>query len=156
MSIYAKNTSVSVEKSRGEIEAILSRYGASSFAYATGDGKAFIKFSADGRQILFVLELPDRKDRAFTHTRGGKGNQEWTDAVAYQKWEQACRQRWRALALSIKSKLESVQSGISTFEEEFMSRIILPGGKTVGQHLKPAIETAYQSGKIPPMMLEFK
>lgn len=32
---YAKDTSVSVEKSRAEIETTLARYGAESFAYAT-------------------------------------------------------------------------------------------------------------------------
>ena len=50
MSIYAKGTSVSVEKSRGEIETILARYGASAFAYATNMGKAMIQFQANNQK----------------------------------------------------------------------------------------------------------
>lgn len=155
MSIYASQTSVSVEKSRAEIESTLSRYGAGSFAYATDGAKAMIKFQAHDRYIRFILDLPDRKDRIFTHTRGGKGHSEWTDEVAYKKWEQACRQKWRCLALAIKAKLESVESGIATFEEEFLAHIVMPNGQTVGHHMIPQIESAYKSGKM-PAQLEFK
>lgn len=156
MSIYAKNTSVSVEKSRAEIESILSRYGASAFAYATQQDKAMIQFHADDRRIMFVLNLPDRKERRFTHTRGGKGPTEWTDEHAYKLWEQACRQIWRCLALAIKAKLEAVESGIASFEDEFMAHIVMPDGKTVSHHMKPQIAEAYQTGKFKPLALEFK
>ncbi len=155
MSIYAKNTIVSVEKSKGEIERTLGRYGASAFAYATSNNKAMIQFKTNDRHIMFVLNLPDRKDRRFTHTRGGKGDQEWLDYVQQEKWEQACRQNWRALALSIKAKLEVVESGIATFENEFMAHIMMPDGKTVGQHMTPQIESAYKSGKMPALLPHF-
>ncbi len=154
MSIYAKNTSVAVEKSRGEIESILSRYGASGFAYATSNDKAMIQFQASGRRVMFVLVLPNKKDRIFTHTRGGKGNQEWVDEVAYAKWEQACRQIWRAMALGIKAKLEFVNAGISVFEDEFMANIVMPDGKTVSHHMRPRIEQAYQNNKMPALGFE--
>lgn len=156
MSIYAKNTMVSVEKSRAEIESILSRYGATAFAYATQQDKAMIQFHADDRRIMFVLNLPDRKDRRFTHTRGGKGSSEWKDERAYQLWEQACRQIWRSLALIIKAKLEAIERGITTFEDEFMARIVMPGGKTLAEHMKPVIENSYKTGKFQPLALDFK
>jgi hypothetical protein len=47
---------------------------------------------------------------------------------AYKAWKQAYHQRWRALALAIKA----VESGIATFEEEFLAHIALPNGSTVG------------------------
>lgn len=155
---YAKNTNVSVEKSRGEIESTLAKYGASKFAYMTDNSKAMIQFEADSRRIMFVLELPSKIDREFTHrTWGGKIREDKvSDSEAFDKWERACREKWRALALSIKSRLVSVESGIDTFEEAFMSRIIMPGGKTVGQHMRPAIEEAYKTGKFNAMQLEFK
>lgn len=154
MSIYAKNTSVSVEKSRAEIESILSRYGASAFAYANNNSKAMIQFQADGRRVMFVLQLPDKKEKRFTHTRGGKGYSEWTDEYAYKLWEKACRQIWRAMALGIKAKLEFVHAGISIFEDEFMANIVLPGGKTVGEHMRPKIEEAYKSNKLPALTFQ--
>ena len=39
---YAKNTNVSSELSRIEIEKILVRYGAENFAYATASGKSLM------------------------------------------------------------------------------------------------------------------
>lgn len=156
MGIYAKHTSVSVDKSRAEIESILSRYGASAFAYATSNDKAMIQFQACNRRVMFVLHLPDKQERRFTHTRGGKGNQKWFPDYAHKLWEQACRQIWRAMALGIKAKLEFVNAGISVFEDEFMANIVMPGGKTVGDHMRPKIEEAYQTNKLPALTFEIK
>ena len=62
------------------------------------------------------------------------------------------RQKWRALALIVKAKLEAVESGIVTFEEEFAMHMILPDGRRVAEHVMPAIEQSYASGNVPPML----
>ncbi len=156
MSIYAKNTEVSVEKSRAEIESTLTRYGATAFAYATNMDKAMLRFEASGRQVVFILGLPDRTDNRFRFPLKGGKLATWLDEMPreaqHDKWERACRQKWRCLALAIKAKLESVESGIATFEEEFMSHIVLPNGQTVGQVMTPQIEAAYKTGSMPPML----
>ena len=153
---YAEGTSVSREQSRIEIERTLTRYGADSFMYATTTDKAMIAFSMCNRQVRFLLPLPDRYSREFTHTPGR--GQKRTDDSAQKEWEQACRQRWRALNLVIKAKLEAVECGISEFEDEFLANIVLPDNRTAGQFLRPQIEQAYQTGTMPPMlpMLEGK
>lgn len=147
MSRYAENTSVAVEKSRAEIEATLDRYGADGFSYATMNGIVQIEFLAQARRIRFVLELPKKDERQFTHTPGR--DLERTPAQAYNAWEQACRQSWRALALVIKAKLEAVEADISSFEEEFGMWVVLPDGRTVGQHVLPMVAQAYESGDMP-------
>lgn len=147
MGKYAANTSVSSELSRLEIEKTLIRYGADNFAYATSAGKALIGFTMYERQIKFILPLPDKNDFRLTPTGRTR-----TENSQYEAWEQACRQRWRALNLVIKAKLEAVECGISVFEDEFMSNIVLPGGQTVGDFMKPQIAQAYISGKIPKML----
>ena len=144
---YAKNTNVSSELSRIEIEKILVRYGADNFAYATAAGKALIGFSLFNRQVKFILPLPKIEDFSLTPT----GRQR-TDKSQYDAWEQACRQRWRALKLVIQAKLEAVECGISVFEDEFMANIVLPGGQTVGDFMKPQIEAAYETGRLPAML----
>lgn len=144
---YAKNTNVSSELSRIEIEKILVRYGADNFAYATAAGKALIGFSLCNRQVKFILPLPKIEDFSLTPT----GRQR-TDKSQYDAWEQACRQRWRALKLVIQAKLEAVECGISVFEDEFMANIVLPGGQTVGDFMKPQIEAAYETGRLPAML----
>jgi hypothetical protein len=151
---YAKNTTVSVEKSRGEIETILARYGAHQFMYGWSREGAMIAFvisiegSGQDRQVRFVLPLPSRDERRFTHhSRGSR-----TADEAERQWEQACRQAWRALALVVKAKLEAVESGIAVFEDEFLAYIVLPDGSTVSDLLGPQLDAAYDpdNGQMPP------
>lgn len=148
MSQYAARTSVPVERSRNEIEQILARYGAKQFMYGWTMQGAIIAFvvtvqSGQDRQVRFELPLPSRDERRFTHhSRGLRAATE-----AEKQWEQACRQRWRALALVVKAKLEAIASGIATFEDEFLAYTMLPSGETVSQWLSPQIEDAYDPDK---------
>lgn len=123
---YAKTTKVPVRQSRDEIEKTLTRYGADQFAYGWSGAKATIAFRADGRFVRFTVAIPESPQEE--------------------------RQRWRALLLVIKAKLEAVDSGIATFEEEFLAHILLPSGRTVGDEVAPAIETAYETGESPPLL----
>lgn len=149
---YAASTSVSTETSRGEIERTLTRYGAESFAYGWKSDQAMIEFAANGRRIRFILTLPDKQDAEFWSTPGGRRQRDPDGAL--KAWEQACRQRWRALSLVIKAKLEAVEADISTFEDEFLSHTVLPNGTTVGQWIGPQIEEAYATGTMPSMLPE--
>jgi hypothetical protein len=141
---YAEGTSVGSDKSRAEIERTLARYGASSFMYGWDQDRAMVGFVAAGRQVRFVLPMPNREDREFTHTPQ-RGNRRST-AQAEEAYEQAVRQRWRALALVIKAKLEAVEAGIVTFDEEFAMHFLLPNGQTVGEFVVPQIDRVYAGG----------
>ena len=139
---YAAGTEVSSEKSRMEIETTLRRYGATGFMYGWQPASAMVAFEAHGRTIKFMLPLPDKTDQKFTHFK--RGGSQWaltprTEAAALAAWEQACRQRWRALALCIKAKLEAVECGITTFEQEFLAHFIAADGRTVGEHIIPQL-----------------
>lgn len=58
----------------------------------------------------------------------------------------------RALALCIKAKLEAVQAGIVTFDEEFLAHFLLPDGKTVGDHWGAQYRTMIEGGQIPKLL----
>ena len=150
MSRYAEKTNVSSEKSRVEIERTLARYGASGFVYGWQGNGALVAFEMSNRRIKFLLPLPSKDAREFTHFEGRDTKRKPT--VVVEAWEQACKQRWRALALAIKAKLEAVACGITSFEEEFMAHIVLPGGQTVGSWMTPQIELAYTNKKMPPLL----
>ena len=150
MSQFAEKTQVSSEQSRAEIERTLSRYGATGFMYGWRDDSDIVAFEMASRRVMFKLPMPDKKAKEFVLTPGGKRQRTPQDAL--KAWEQACRQRWRALALVIKSKLEAVESGITVLEDEFLAHIVLPDGQTVGTAMRPQIEAAYQSGKMPPLL----
>ena len=145
---YAQHTAVSSERSKAEIERLLTRYGATSFASGWQNDQAVIQFHMSSRRIKFVLPLPSKTSKAFTHSKRGIRD----ERTIYKLWEQATRQRWRALALVIKAKMEAVESGISEFEDEFLSNIVMPDGKTVAEHARPMIESAYNTGKVAALL----
>jgi len=139
---YAATTSVSVDSSIQEIRRTIRRYKADRFAYAESTTSATVGFEASGRKVRFDLPLPDRAK--FRVTPAGRAR---TSAGAIDEaHEQACRQVWRALALVIKAKLEAVEAGIVTFEQEFGMHMVLPDGRTVAETVIPAITTAYNTG----------
>ena len=147
---YAENTKVNSEQSRAEIERTIERYGGSEFGYMNTKGRAFIMFFAYERRVQFSLELPDPNDKAFTHTEAR--NKPRTDSARREIYEKSVRQKWRALALCVKAKLEAVDAGITTFEDEFLAHIVLPNGKTTSELVKPAIAKAYESGELPSLL----
>ena len=146
---YAADTSVSVEKSRAEIENTVVRYGATGFVSGWRDREAIISFEMRDRRVRFNLPLPDLNSKEFTHTVTGKRRDVKASRAA---WEQACRQRWRALALSVKAKLEAVESGIFTFEEEFLNHIVTASGLTIGEMIQPRLLEVTRTGKLPPLL----
>lgn len=150
MSRYAAQTSVSADKSRAEIESLLTRYGANGFFYGWQGETALVGFTYSARMIRFELAMPPKNAREFTHTPGRGNRRSADDALA--AWEQATRQRWRALGLVIKAKLEAVESKISTFEAEFLANIVMPNGQTVGAWVGPQLEQAYEHGKMPALL----
>jgi len=139
---YAESTNVSVGRTRAEIEELLMRKGAKQFAYASDDKKAGIGFTVFSRNVRFVVPLPDRNDPQFRFTPARRTRR--SDEETFLAWEQACRTRWRALFLAIKAKLEAVEIGITTFDEEFLAHFVCSDGRTIGEKMIPAIEENIQ------------
>lgn len=130
---YAAKTKVPVDRTRVEIENTLRRYKADQFGSAIDNDahRAMIQFRCQMRIIRFEMELPHNND-------------------------QRLRSKWRALCLAIKAKLESVESGIETFEEAFLAHVVMPNGQTFGKVAIPQIQTAIESGVMPRTLIEFK
>lgn len=148
MSRYASQTTVSVINSKAEIEKTITRYGASNFAsgWDKDRGMAMVQFKLSDRVIRFLIPMPDPNDEEYTTTETGR---ERSVDAAEKAWEQAQRQRWRALNLAIKAKLEMIDSGIETVEQAFCAHIVLPDGSTVGEFVLPQIAQAYETGRMP-------
>jgi len=137
MGKYASKTDVTVSRSKAEIEQLLTLYGCTGFMSAWGALGSTIAFQANGRQVRFFLPEPSRNDPEITMTSSGRDR---TDSQIETAFKQAQKQRWRALLLAIKAKLEAVECGIVTFDQEFLAHIVGPDGQTVGETLIPAIE----------------
>ncbi len=145
---YAEGTSVDPSRSRQEIERTLARFNATAFAYGWEGDQAMVGFVVGDRQVRFYLPLPERTD--VRTTPGGRSR---TTQQIEAALEAETRRRWRALALAIKAKLEVVETGISTFDEEFLAHIVLPDGTQVGPRVLAELEQAKGTGRVAPRML---
>lgn len=130
---YAATTTVTPEASLGEIRRTLARYEADGFAFAEGNGVATLAFRIAGTSVKFSFPLPDPDDPEFTQTPTGRDRK--SKQTARAAYDQAVRQRWRALALGIKAKLELVESGVTTLQMEFLGNMLLGTGETIGDAL---------------------
>lgn len=145
---YAEGTTVSAEKSRVEIETILRRYGASEFASGWDTTRVALMFTAHDRRVRFDMPMPSIEEIPAVDGHGRR----LLPAKRMERLAAEERRRWRALALAIKAKLEVVQSGIAEFEAEFLAHIVMPDGRTVGDHVRPAIQETYEKGVIRPLL----
>lgn len=148
---YAENTSVPVERSKAEIEGMLTRYGADQFVSGWSEREARIQFRAASRYVRFTITTPDPKEERFTQDPRSSWRLR-SEESARKAYEQEVRRLWRALCLVVKAKLEAVSSGIATFEDEFMANIVMPDGKTVSEHARPMIAQAYEGGKVTALL----
>lgn len=146
MTRYAEGTTVAVSKTKGEIEAILTKYGADQYGMAIEAGRAMVAFRIDGRHVRFVLPL-DVRDDEWVWRRPGGGVRSQSDKDKRAAQEE--RRRWRALFLIIKAKLEASTSGIVTLADEFAPYTVLPDGRTVAEWLHPQIDAALEAGTMP-------
>ena len=131
MSLYAQKTKVPIAQSRAEIERLLDRHKAKQYGTAVDYDlrQARVQFRLHERIVRFIITLPDPK-------KYGQG----------ERLAQAERQKWRALLLVIKAKLEAVENSIATFEEEFLAHIVLPNDRTVADYVIPQVAAMYQTG----------
>jgi len=146
---YASNTSVSPEKSQAEIQTVLRRYGAGRFGVMEDHEKAYVMFEFHGLMIQMDVSLPCKTDKKYQRTPTGRPR---SASQMLQEFEQDVRQKWRALLLAIKAKLEAVESGISTIEKEFLAFVVMPDGKRLFEHIQPRLAEMVSTGKIPKLL----
>lgn len=126
---FAEDTKVPVAQSVAEIGKTVARYGGEQFIYAVAEDRVVVGFTKDGRQVRFqVSQSADAQDN---------------------------RRLCRALLLVLKAKLEAVESGVAIFDDEFLSQIVMPDGKTLGEHVRPMVAEAYVSGQVHPLLPDY-
>lgn len=124
---YAQRTTVDVSKTRSEIDRLLVKYGATQVGIMNDELEACaaVLFTMRGARFRIAIPLPTDKELAASRRQ--------------VSLEQLRRERWRAVLLLLKSKLEIVRLGVVTLEHEFMADLLLPNGGTVGEQLAEAI-----------------
>lgn len=147
MARYAETTSVPIAQSRVAIEDLLTSHGATAFASISRSDTTEIVFEMGPYRVRFRISMPDFNDDEFRYSDQRRLRR--TPPAQRKAWEQACRQRWRALHLMIRAKLEAIESGLTSMEDEFLSNLVLPSGSTVGEEVQPRIREALATHKMP-------
>ncbi|GEL44287.1 hypothetical protein MEX01_48780 [Methylorubrum extorquens] len=122
---YAETTKVPVAQTRAEIEKLLKAAKATRVVTIDDPLEATVMCMLAGRLIKILVP------------------------IAGNASDQIRRARWRALLLTIKAKREAVESGIETVEQAFLSHVVLPDGRTMGEWAEPALQLAYDRGQMP-------
>lgn len=129
MANYAARTTVSPENTQASIKKAIMGYGADEFGIAESRTQAMVTFKIEHLHVRVTIDLPERE---------GYRSESAT--------EQAVRQRWRALLLVIKAKLEAVDAGVSTLESEFLPFVVMADNRTLGEHIIPRLAEIVRPG----------
>lgn len=140
---YASDTTVSVAKSRGEIEKLLRTWGANQMQWSDdfNEGQVMFRFFwKHGDQeytARFMLDLPtaDALRETCVHARGGRFLQSKFD----KEMERRGMVEHRELALLLKAIFVAVERGIITAEQVFLPFLEGADGVTVSERILPVL-----------------
>ena len=136
MARYAENTTVSISKSRDQIEVTLERFGASQMAWLRDDeaGSVTVAFKKGERTYKFTLHRPDPETfRSNPKVPRHHVRHHRTDLQVENAVDQEWRRLFRSLQNYIKATLDAVDSGILSFDQAMLPYLVLPGGQTVSE-----------------------
>lgn len=131
MARYAEGTTVTVERSRGEISGILATHGVERMGWQTSPEGDELLFELAGHRFRFQIIKPTWADVERQLREDGRDPSRVydPDAKVAAEW----RRRWRANVLLLKAKLEFIDSGDTTIERELLPYMLTSGGQTLGE-----------------------
>lgn len=119
MAKYANKTKVTASTSKVQVQELLVNYGIDEFFFGTSPRGEGVGFKYEGRVYKHNVPMPKQDDYDYE-----------------TQYSQAIRQRWRIFYMSLKMKLEEIQNGGISFEDQFLSMMALPDGSTVGDFMR--------------------
>lgn len=126
---YAWGTKVSIDKSRSELMGLLAKHGVEDIAttHSATRGDA-VRFRIGERWFELAVPRPTFEDVKVDYARISGTWDDNRDA----EW----RRRWRAQLMLLKMKLEFIETGESTVENELMSHMLLRDGQTLAEAIR--------------------
>lgn len=134
-----QSTNTQVAKSQEDIRRILVKYGADGVQFSE-DWKEMVlhirflyTIGATQYRVIFKVPIP----RAETTTATGRKKTQNQRDILQRQYERGI---WRAIFWAIKSRMESIEFGIETFQEAFLSHFEIPGSnQQIGEFLIPRL-----------------
>lgn len=146
-----ETTAVPVEKSQGEIRKLLYQHRASNFAFTEtqheGQRWAAIDFVLHEQRVRIRVPLKE-PSAALIRQKVQRARTKTGADIEREMFEQEAKRIWRVMFHTLKARLVSVQEGVETFEEAFLSHLVDPvTGLTMWEAVKGAVEAgALRSG----------
>lgn len=147
---YAETTSVPVNKSRGEIDGLLRKWGCDGIRWTDQfrDGVVQLEFlwAHAGDQYLarFAIKLPTDEELSANSGDGRSGK---FSQAKFQKLQDARgRQEHRVLLLWLKAALNAVEAGIVSAEELFLPFLVGTDGRRVSDVALPRLPQLLGNG----------
>jgi len=162
MKRYAQDTSVPVGRSRGEIDALLRRWGAKGVQWTDDfdEGKVALRFAwtHEGSQYMarFNINLPSEDELRKQAIDGRSTNYGQGGRVSEAKLEKLRRARGQAehrlLLFWLKAAFNAVEAGIISAEALFLPFLEGRDGKTVAEVAVPKLSEllSYNAGRLLP------
>ena len=97
-----------------QLEKLLLDHDVTIFGYERAGALAVVRFQLKGRKLRLVVGMPTPSDYAMTEH--GRARTITSRNEVY--WREV-RRRWAAMRNLIAAKLEGIEAGITTFDDEF-------------------------------------
>jgi hypothetical protein len=151
-----ENTEVAVERSQGEIRKLLYKYEAANFAFTEtsheGQRWAAIDFVLHEQRVRMRVPLKPADERAIRLKAQRARTKTFAD-IEREVVEQEAKRIWRVMFHTLKARLVSVEEGVETFEEAFLSHLVDPiTGLTMWEAVKSAVEAGALKAGGPGLM----
>ena len=150
MTRYAQQTTVSVAKSRGEIDALLRQWGCDGIRWTDHYSRGIVALEflwhRDNVDYLarFSIQLPD--DKALRAEARHATSSRFLPAKFAKLQAGRGRQEHRLLLLWLKAALNAVEAGIIEAETIFLPFLVGRDGQTVAEAALPRLQTLLVDG----------
>lgn len=147
-------TTVNVMKSLDRLRKVLSEFGTSQFSYRedfdNDEGNLiFVEFKYDRWPVSFKLNV-DSVAMLFLEQNPWSTKRRCSETEYIERAvEQAKLDTMKMLVEHVATMIDAVRNGGASFEQLFLAYFKLKDGRTVGEHLLPALDTMLDTGEIP-------
>lgn len=143
MSKAYSSTTVAAAKSQEHIRVLLKRYAAEGMQFHESFAERTVRvtFGIRINGHPFIVNIQARIPQEDRQQKSGRGFRALTEKALEELQGRHERAAWRALFFAIKSRLESVDYGIETFEQAFLAHIVTgKNGATIGERIIPQLK----------------
>jgi hypothetical protein len=123
-----ETTTVTVERSQGEIRKLLQDRGAARFAFGEETDSAGVRWAAvsftHGAHAVRMRVPHKPVDERVVRSRLTRARTKTREDLERELGEQEAKRIWRVMHWNLKARLVAVDEGVETFEEAFLAHLL--------------------------------